>query len=278
MPDPFFIPLEQTVTSSGIEARCRIPPESPWFSGHFPSNPIFPALGMMGLVDRVLEREGIPQDPAGVSGREYRRVRFRQIVRPGEEISFAILPLEPGAGDRFRFKIFKASESIAEGVVVTQGPPPDMSAEDPGLCRVVAQADAPIEALVPHRDRMRLVDIFEGHDEARNGISRSVVKETWPLCDGKAVNPHVMIELVAQATSAMAGWDKFKLGEKVGFGYIVGIKNACICASPLQVGALLTMKTRKVLTQGNYGVFSGTVNQDGRTRGEVLLQVFQPEE
>jgi len=122
------------------------------------------------------------------------------------------------------------------------------------------------------------VDVFEGHDEALAGITRSVVRETWPLCDGKAVNPHVMIELVAQATAAMAGWDKYKKGNEVGFGYIVGIKNACLAMDPIPVGARLTMKTLKILTQDNYGVFSGTVHCDDRPRAEVVLQVFQPEE
>jgi predicted hotdog family 3-hydroxylacyl-ACP dehydratase len=125
---------------------------------------------------------------------------------------------------------------------------------------------------------MRLVDVFDGHDEAGDGITRSVAKESWPLCDGKCVNPHVMIELVAQATAAMAGWDDSKKGKRVGFGYIVGIKNAWLSADPIPVGALLTMKTRNILTQDNYGVFSGSVHRDARTLAEVVLQVFRPEQ
>jgi len=265
------------VTPDGVEACCRIPTESDWFSGHFPSNPIFPALGMIGLVDRVLSDLG-PSGGSGSAGaRQYKRVRFRQIVRPGDEIVVAISPQRPGGRDRFRFRILKAEESICEGAAVFDAPALAEGVVDPTGLRIAERADASIEALVPHRGLMRLVDVFEGHDETRHGITRSVARSTWPLCDGGFVNPHVMIELVAQATAAMAGWDEFKGGKRLGFGYIVGIKNAWLCREPIPVGALLTMRTSKILTQENYGVFSGEVYEQHRRRGEVLLQVFRPD-
>jgi len=278
MPDRFFLPLERSVTPVGVEARCRVPVESDWFSGHFPDNPIFPALGMIGLVDRVLEEGGLTPGAAGPAGRVYKRIRFRQVVRPGDEVFLAVAPQDPGSRDRLRFKIFNASESISEGVIVTNGPLPGMSALGPGHLRIQERAEVPIEVLVPHRDRMRLVDVFEGLDDVRDGFTRSVVRDTWPLCDGEVVNPHVVIELVAQATAAMAGWDDFKGGKGQGFGYIVGIKNACISMDPIPVGARLIMRSRKILTQGNYGVFAGAVYREDRTCGEVVLQVFRPEE
>jgi 3-hydroxyacyl-[acyl-carrier-protein] dehydratase len=278
MPDGFLIPLQPILTPEGVEASCRVPPDSHWFSGHFPDNPIFPALGMIGLVDGVLHAGGVAQPEGGLSGRLYKRIRFRQVVRPGEEIVVSISPQEPRKQGRFRFNILKGPESISEGVVLAGGPASDPLVRDPDRMRIVERADVPIEALVPHRDRMRLVDVFEGHDHDRDGITRTSVRGTWPLCDGQAVNPHVVIELVAQATAAMAGWDDVKQGKSVGFGYIVGIKNAWICTEPIPVGSPLTVKTRKVVTQGNYGVFSGSVYRETRTWGEVVLQVFRPDE
>ena len=277
MPDGFFIPLQPILTPDGVESSCRVPPDSHWFSGHFPGNPIFPALGMIGLVDEVLRAGGGAHAEGGLSGRLYKRIRFRQVVRPGEEIVLSISPQEPGVQGRFRFNILKGPESISEGVVLAGGPVPVASVPDPERLRILERVDVPIEALVPHRDRMRLVEVFEGYDHDGDGITRTRVRETWPLCDGQAVNPHVVIELVAQATAAMAGWDDVKQGESVGFGYIVGIKNAWICTEPIPVGSPLTMKTRKVVTQGNYGVFSGAVYDETRTWGEVVLQVFRPE-
>jgi len=278
MRGPFFIPLERKTTAEGLEGRARIPSESFWFSGHFPSNPIFPALGMMGLLDRLLEERAPSPGPLpGIAGRQYKRIRFRQIVRPGEELFLAVSPGAEGAKTRWRFRILKESETISEGVVVTDAPSPEGSPEPAsGCCRIVDRAEVPIRELIPHRDRMCLVDEFAGHDQAGYGITRTTVRETWPLCDGEAANPHVMIELVAQATAAMAGWDKFKGGKQLGFGYIVGIKNASLRLAPLPVGTRLVMRTTKLVTQDNYGVFSGTVHRDGRTLADVVLQVFQP--
>jgi predicted hotdog family 3-hydroxylacyl-ACP dehydratase len=270
----FSIPLERSATPEQIDARCFIPPESSWFSGHFPSNPIFPALGLMGLVDEALGEHGLPHLPSGAR-RVYKRVRFRQIVRPGDTLSVKLsLPLE-GESQPFRFKIFKETDSISEGMFFPHGPDPDRSPAPSEPCRLMERADAPIEELVPHRDRMRLVDDFEGHETTGDGITRSVVRKTWPLCDGEQVNPHVMIELVAQATAAMVGWEDFKKKKQKGFGYIVGIKNAWLAADPVPVGARLTIRTKKIVTQGNYGVFSGKVIRDDRDEAEVLLQVFR---
>jgi len=277
MPGGFFIPLQPILTPDGVEARCSVPPDSPWFSGHFPSNPIFPALGMIGLVDAVLQAGCLVHGGVGALGRQYRRVRFRQVVRPDDEIRVSISPQEPGGRDLLRFGILKASDPIAEGSIVAGGSSCEPGVPGPGLFRIEERADVPIETLVPHRDRMRLVEVFEGHDQDRDGITRTVARDTWPLCDGRTVNPHVVIELVAQATAAMAGWDDFKQGKSVGFGYIVGIKNACISMDPIPAGSLLTVKTRKILTQGNYGVFSGAVYSEARVWGEVVLQVFRPE-
>jgi predicted hotdog family 3-hydroxylacyl-ACP dehydratase len=273
----FHIPLEQSGTPDQIQARCMIPADSPWFSGHFPSNPIFPALGMMGMVDAAVSCGILPENLSG-SPRSYKRVRFRQIVRPGDLLSLTLTPDSPGVQTRFRFKIFKETDPISEGVILTNGIPPDPRPREAALLKITARADAAIEDLVPHRGRMRLVDVFEGHDEAGDGITHSVAKETWPLCRGNCVNPHVMIELVAQATAAMAGWNDSRKGKRVGFGYIVGIKSAWLSADPIPVGALLTMKTRNILTQDNYGVFSGSVHRDARFLSEVVLQVFRPEQ
>ncbi len=274
MQPDFSIPLERNTTREEIDARCFIPLESHWFSGHFPSEPIFPALGLMGLVDGALGDRGLLYHPAG-AGRVYKRVRFRQIVRPGDTLAVKLSPLPTGQADSFRFKIFKDTDPIAEGMFFSGGPTPERNSRKSGPSRLVDKVDVPIEDLVPHRGRMRLVDVFEGFDYVRDGITRSVVRETWPLCDGKHVNPHVMIELVAQATAAMAGWDDSEKQKRVGFGYIVGIKNAWLAADPIPVGARLTMKTRNLLTQDNYGVFSGTVVHDDRDCAEIVLQVLR---
>ncbi len=279
MPDLFHIPMDREATPGKIRALCRIPLESPWFQGHFPANPIFPALGLIGLLDQAMAgEEGLKDRP--LPYRVFKRVRFRQIVRPGDGIRLDIDSEDTHGQRRFRFKILKEAEPVSEGGVFV-----DPSARGGAPCeaealRVVEKADLPIEEIVPHRDLMLLVDTFAGfagHGEMRRGVTRTVARETWPLCDGFNVSPTIMIELVAQATAAMAGWEDIKKGKSVGFGYIVGIKQASLSGDPIRVGTPLTMITRRILTQDNYGVFSGEVIHDDRVWGEVVLQALRPE-
>lgn len=300
MPAPFHIPMDREVTPGEVRARCRIPLDSPWFQGHFPANPIFPALGLIGLLDQALAMgEGLKTRP--LPYRIFKRVRFRQIVRPGEGIRLVVATEETHGQPRFRFKIQKEAEPlpadlvpapgtaespgssaeegdpVAEGVFSVEPSAREDALREAGPWRIAEKADLPIEEIVPHRGRMRLVDTFDGNDELKRGVTRTVARETWPLCDGSCVSPSVMIELVAQATAAMAGWEDFKQGKRVGFGYLVGIKQARLCGDPLRVGTALTVVTRKIVTQDNYGVFSGEVCHDNRVWGEVVLQALRPE-
>jgi predicted hotdog family 3-hydroxylacyl-ACP dehydratase len=272
----FQISMEREAAPGKIRARCRIPVDSPWFHGHFPGNPIFPALGLIGLLDQAMAvGEGLKD--RFLPYRLFKRVRFRQIVRPGEEMHLDIASEYTQGLQRFRFMILKEAESISEGMVSVD--PRDREGEQPEAepLRIAEKADLHIEEVVPHRDLMRLVDEFVGHDEMKRGITRTVARETWPLCDGVHVSSSVMIELVAQATAAMTGWEDAKKGKHVDFGYIVGIKQAWLSGDSIPVGTPLTITTRKVLTLDNFGVFSGEVIHDNRVWGEVVLQVFRPE-
>lgn len=296
----FHIPMERESTPGKIRALCRIPLDSPWFQGHFPANPIFPALGLIGLLDQAMVGgEGLKDRP--LPYRMFKRVRFRQIVRPGEGIRLVIATEDTHGQRRFRFKILKEAEPLSAGMTSEQGTAESLGLSvkeaepvsegvvsvDPsaregtpreaGPLRIAEKADLAIEEIIPHRDLMRLVDTFAGHDEMKRGVTRTVARETWPLCDGFHVSPTVMIELVAQATAAMAGWEDVKRGKRVGFGYIVGIKQAWLSGDPIRVGTPLTMITRKIVTQDNYGVFSGEVIHDNRVWGEVVLQALRPE-
>ena len=272
----YQIPMECECTPGKIRARCRIPLNSSWFHGHFPDNPIFPALGLIGLLDQAMAvGEGL-QDRY-LPCRLFKRVRFRQIVRPGEEIRLDLAAEDTDGQRRFRFHIFKETGTVSEGMVSVNAPAREGADREAGPLRIAEKADVPIEEIVPHRDLMRLVDAFDGLDEMKTGVTRTVARDTWPLCDGLHVSSTVMIELVAQATAAMAGWEDAKEGKRAGFGYIVGIKQAWLSGDPIPVGTPLTMATRKLLCQDNFGVFSGVVIRDNRVWGEVVLQVFRPE-
>jgi len=64
-----------------------------------------------------------------------------------------------------------------------------------------------IEALLPHRNGMKLIDsIIEVNKEG--AVSESTVTEKWPLIEGDSINPIVLIELVAQTAGICIGWEE----------------------------------------------------------------------
>ena len=64
--------------------------------------------------------------------------------------------------------------------------------------------DLSIDRLVPHRERMRLIDHIVAVDEDR-AITESVITDQWPLTTGGRTSTLVLIELVAQTASVHIG-------------------------------------------------------------------------
>ncbi len=78
---------------------------SPWFSGHFPENPILPGIAQLKMVADLISKS--------VEGNMYlrgvTRVKFRKIVRPGE-----ILDIHVTSGnkkDQYIMKQWRGYES-----------------------------------------------------------------------------------------------------------------------------------------------------------------------
>ena len=64
--------------------------------------------------------------------------------------------------------------------------------------------DMDIESLIPHRDRMRLIDGVIAVDEER-AVTIAHADETWPLYRDGSVDVLVAIELVAQSAALLEG-------------------------------------------------------------------------
>ena len=67
----------------------------------------------------------------------------------------------------------------------------DLSRQDPWMA-AMKQFNFSLEDLLPHRDRMLLVDeILEVDDKM--AVTRATVSDQWPLFDGQDVAPLVLI-------------------------------------------------------------------------------------
>jgi 3-hydroxyacyl-[acyl-carrier-protein] dehydratase len=95
-----------------ISADIHVPPDSPWFAGHFPADPILPGVAQIGLVLDVISKAH-NQDLRASS---VRRVRFKRIVRPDDKLKIIAAPLKQEIGT-YAFRILIQNETICNGVL-----------------------------------------------------------------------------------------------------------------------------------------------------------------
>lgn len=98
--------------SMQISADIQVPPDSPWFCGHFPGEPILPGIAQLGMVyDAINQSVDQNLDISNIS-----RVRFKQIIRPNDPIKIIATPQE-GISKSYSFRIMVASEIACSGVI-----------------------------------------------------------------------------------------------------------------------------------------------------------------
>ncbi len=137
--------------------------------------------------------------------------------------------------------------------------------------------DIDIDKLIPHRDRMKLIDavVSVAEDAA---VTTAVVSDRWPLFDGEGVGSLVLIELAAQTSAVSIGWKKLMAGdESGGKGWLVGIRTAQFYRDSIPVGAEIRTRSEIGFSLENYTEIRATATVDGEMLGEVGLQVMRGE-
>ena len=94
-----------------IVAQVVTDGQSPWFSGHFPDNPILPGIAQLKMVaDTIAASREDELQMTGLS-----RVKFRKIVSPGE-----LLDIHATNGklkDQYAFRITSSNEEVCSGMM-----------------------------------------------------------------------------------------------------------------------------------------------------------------
>ncbi len=97
-----------------IEALGDVPADSPWFSGHFPGEPILPGVALVAAVKQAILEEALKKGMQ-LQLHSLRRVRFMQPVRPGDKLSISINSEDAGDDVSFSFKIMKKENIVSSG-------------------------------------------------------------------------------------------------------------------------------------------------------------------
>jgi 3-hydroxyacyl-[acyl-carrier-protein] dehydratase len=83
-----------------ISTEVRMPPESLWFSGHFPGEPILPGIAQLGIVFDTFC--GARRRLFTLTG--FSRVKFKKIIRPQDSLKITVTPKADKEGV-FTFRI-----------------------------------------------------------------------------------------------------------------------------------------------------------------------------
>jgi 3-hydroxyacyl-[acyl-carrier-protein] dehydratase len=100
---------------------------SPWFSGHFPGNPILPGLAILAMVkEAILGEETVQGRRIQVLG--IRRVRFRQPVKPDDTLTLSFSRSLQEENLSYTFQVFLEAKAVCSGMVAAR----ILSESDPG--------------------------------------------------------------------------------------------------------------------------------------------------
>ena len=133
-----------------------------------------------------------------------------------------------------------------------------------------------IEALIPHRDRMKLInDVL--YINADRAVTSSLVSDQWPLCHGSFVDPIVLVEIVAQTAGVHVSWKRGIYKGVGGVGWLVGIKNADFFLDRIPLQTVLITTVKNLYSAENYNVLEGIVITGRELLGRIQIQVFRSE-
>jgi 3-hydroxyacyl-[acyl-carrier-protein] dehydratase len=96
-----------------ISADIKVKPDSPWFSGHFPDNPILPGIAQLAMVFDTI-KQGVHID---FKISIVQRVRFKQIVKPGDQLKLTVQPTSKSFFS-YSFRIMLKREVVCTGTML----------------------------------------------------------------------------------------------------------------------------------------------------------------
>jgi predicted hotdog family 3-hydroxylacyl-ACP dehydratase len=134
----------------------------------------------------------------------------------------------------------------------------------------------PIEALLPHRGKMLLVDDIV-QIKTDSAISRATVTHHWPMSNGSTVTSLLLIELVAQTAGLSNGLECISTegrGTKVS-GWMVGIKKAVLHVHTINLGEVIVTEAKNSFKFEDFREIEGICRVGKKVVAEVTLQVVR---
>ncbi len=119
MSEKWIIPEKFVPHENDAEGHFMIPGNSPWFSGHFPGMPVFPAIGMLGLVYDTL-KEYAAHRGIRLTIMEMKRIRFRQVLGPESPFTVFISLKNVNGASQVFFHCVSGDTKVCDGILLVK--------------------------------------------------------------------------------------------------------------------------------------------------------------
>ncbi|MFH0976910.1 MAG: hypothetical protein V1874_14100 [Spirochaetota bacterium] len=117
MNDWYSLSNLQLDSGKNISANAVVPADSPWFSGHFPGQPILPGIAELSIVfDLLKKNHNITGNKNNLIILSLKKVRFKVLVKPEELLNIKVIQVENSA-NTYSFKITAANKLTCSGTI-----------------------------------------------------------------------------------------------------------------------------------------------------------------
>ncbi|WP_250517195.1 hotdog family protein [Caballeronia sp. INDeC2] len=134
-----------------------------------------------------------------------------------------------------------------------------------------------IEAIIPHRGTMLLLDAVTACDDETLTAHATVRPDAWYANEHGAMPVWIGIELMAQSVAAHVSLIAIRAGGRARPGVLLGTRSYQAHASAFASGARLAIRVREVLrSEEGHGAYECTIEHDGERYADAVIKVFQP--
>lgn len=105
-----FITVQQT-DDNAIVAQATTDQQSPWFSGHFPGDPILPGIAQLQMVTDAIAK-ALEKDLHLIG---LTRIKFKKLIRPG--VVLDIYAVGGKQKNNYSFRITSNQENVCSGTL-----------------------------------------------------------------------------------------------------------------------------------------------------------------
>jgi predicted hotdog family 3-hydroxylacyl-ACP dehydratase len=133
-----------------------------------------------------------------------------------------------------------------------------------------------IDALLPHKPPMLLLDSVVGYDDAAVVTSVAITESSMFLTP-RGVPGHVSIEYMAQACGAFVGIVALDTDQPVKIGFLLGTRSCRVLLPWFRVGARLLVSAALVFHDEQMAVFDCKIEIEGQLAAQAQLKVYQPD-